>query len=150
MRLINNIPIRILHELILSRETFGTAKSFIAAGEKLKIAEQKLNFLKRCKRRQVFPVFILNSFSHQQSLFPICQSRNIQHHLKRLRTVALNQQISYQYQLIADSKLSIAQFKNTLYNTVELDVFHRIIATSERNQVSIKEQYKMNLQNKFT
>ena len=87
MRLINNIPIRILHELILSRETFGTAKSFIAAGEKLKIAEQKLNFLKRCKRRQVFPVFILNSFSHQQSLFPICQSRNIQHHLKNLFTV---------------------------------------------------------------
>jgi len=114
MRLINNVPVRNLCNLTLSRENFGTAKTFIATAEKLKISEQKLNFFKRCKRQQVFPVFMLNSTTfNQSSLFPMRQnSGSVSRYQHRLRTLSLQQHISYQYQFIADRKVQIPTLRN--------------------------------------
>lgn len=116
MRLISNVPIRKLHELNLSRDCFGTAKCFIAEGEKLKISEQKLCFLRRCKRQQVFPAFILNNLPLKDSLFPVNQTTSTQHHLNRLRTISLNQNISHQYQLISD-RVTV----NVIYHSLKTD-----------------------------
>ena len=45
MKLISDVPIQILISLNLSRQKFGTAKSYIVYGERLKILEQRLFFL---------------------------------------------------------------------------------------------------------
>ena len=44
MRLLSNVPIRRIHDVLgmYHRNYFGQVKQFIALGEKLKVAEQKL------------------------------------------------------------------------------------------------------------
>ena len=115
----------------------------------MKISEQKLCFLRRCKRQQVFPAFILNNLPLKDSLFPVNQTTSTQHHLNRLRTISLNQNISHQYQLISDSKRYLSQFKDRLYHSVDHDIFLRVCAISESNQYHIKAQHKKRLQKKF-
>ena len=152
MRLINNVPVRNLCNLTLSRENFGTAKTFIATAEKLKISEQKLNFFKRCKRQQVFPVFMLNSTTfNQSSLFPMRQnSGSVSRYQHRLRTLSLQQHISYQYQFIADRKRDLVHLKDNLFHKVDHSTFISIATICEEHQRYVKQHYKDRLQKKFS
>ena len=86
-----------LQSLNLSRKQFGDVKNLLARGERLKVLEQQLNFLKRCKMNTIFPEVIENSIrlKDSKSLFPISTPKNLLNHIRNLKTQSLRQIISY-------------------------------------------------------
>ena len=82
MKLISNVPIQILISLNLSRQKFWTAKSYMAYGERLKILEQRLFFLKRCRSHRIIPKFIETSINvNLSTLFPVSTPLEVNEHL---------------------------------------------------------------------
>ena len=127
MRLINNYPILILSNLFLSPYIFGLAKSLLSYGEKLKFAEQRLNFLRRCKYTNIFPAFINNSIHCNSDLLfnakPTIRAQRLVHNLK---SHALNYAISGHYHQISQLKQSVISSRNELYHACPDNIFNRI------------------------
>ena len=125
----------------------GMARSFISVSEHLKVTEQKLLFLKRCKQRQVFPTFIYNSINVIR-LFP-GKTTGAENHVRRLHLMSLNQHISQHYQSITNQKKSICEIKDKLFQTAQQDKFRSILSINECNRDHVKKHYKAKLQKKF-
>ena len=150
MRLINNAPIKSLLSLGLTKPIFGQAKTLLSHGERLKTSEQKLNFLSRCKRSNVFPTFIRNGINiNCNYLYPVNCSRNVQSSIYSLRRTALNQHIRLHYNDITLRKDSILESKDSLYSSVDYGTFHSIMCIFESYTGDIKAQHKFKLQQSF-
>ena len=74
MRLINNDPIIQLRNIHLSQKNVRIGKEILCLLERLKVTltEQKLNFLRRCKRRKSDVILLKSSLFNSASLF--CRS----------------------------------------------------------------------------
>lgn len=150
MRLINNVPINKLNSLGLSRPIWVLAKNFLYFGERLKVSEQQLNFLNRCKTNKIFPVFISNNIKINQSiLFPINNSSYInQCHLK-LKSISLNQHIKCKFQDISQHKRDIQMCKDNLYNQCNQGIFQSIMCIFSCNNDHIKVWQKQRQVNRY-
>jgi hypothetical protein len=150
MRLINSVPINKLCHLGLPRPIFEQAKSLIAYGEHLKVTEQKLNFLIRCKKNRVVPVFIYNSvFVNYGTLYSGSSPQYVSQLTQDIRRHALNSNITQQYDYISHLKQQIGVFKNWVYNQCDYGLFLSIMCIFEAHVLYIKDFYKEHLKRRY-
>ena len=107
MRIISSVATHELCNMNLPDTIFATAKDYLANGERLKVTEQRLNFLHRCKEQRLFPDFISTGITVRPSLFPIKPPPSLELNMNRLYRTALNQNISHCYSLISHHKQEI-------------------------------------------
>ena len=140
-----------LQSLNLSRKQFGDVKNLLALGERLKVLEQQLNFLKRCKKNTIFPQVIENSIRIKdlKSLFPISTPKNLLNHIRNLKTQSLRQIISFKYILICRNKKDINQCKQCVRNSVDSSSYSSIIDLFISSGYEIKQKEKVRLMKKF-
>ena len=149
MRLINNAPIKKLHSLGLPQSTFEQARSLLSFGEHLKITEQKLNFLLRCKKNKVFPNFIFNAISVNMDILNLSRSSQyVENITNELRLHALNKNIKHHYQNIKYYKQQIKHYKDVLYHQCN-EMFTQILRIFDWTLCESKRTYKERLQRKF-
>ena len=98
MRLNNYQLLQSLCLLGLPGPIFSRLKNLMCLGERLKISEQRLIFLKKCREQRIFPIFILNSFQFSDNLFPLGDSDYSKQLLFKLRNQSLKQHIKFKYQ----------------------------------------------------
>ena len=151
MKLISNNPIFKLRPLNLSRQQFGDVKTLLAYGERLKVTEQRLLFLKRCKKQSFFPKFIDNSIliKNHNSLFPISVPKKMNECIENLKTKSLCQVISHQYFTIGRIKAHITQYKQRVRNIVNQGQYSLIIDIFTCNNCTVKSNEKERLIKKF-
>ena len=150
MRLINNDPIIQLRNIHLSPNTFGLARKFFACGERLKVTEQKLNFLRRCKSRTLFPKFINNNVHINQTiLFPFkfsCRDKALVHSLK---LSSLNQFISRHYNSIRLYTRDICHVKKQLIESgLSREIINQLVRIFDDNNELVKQTTKLRNQKK--
>ena len=107
MRLNNYALLQRLMSMGLSAPNFSAVKLYMCLGERLKITEQSLLYLKRCKSHRIFPVFIMNSFQFHTSIFPNKLCDYGYQLVFKLRMMCLNQNIQNKYKLIDHTKHEI-------------------------------------------
>ena len=118
MRLNNYMLFTEICSLGLSGSVLSDVKLLMCLGEKLKSTEQQLIFLKKCRNLRIFPVFIMNSFSFAETLFPVGLSSSSKDLLFRLRSQSLSQNITYKYHYIHQLKTDIHQIRTKLQTSV--------------------------------
>ena len=151
MRLINNDPIIQLRNIHLSPNTFGLARKLFACGERLKVTEQKLNFLRRCKSRKLFPKFINNNVHINQTiLFPLKFSYRDKALVHSLKLSSLNQFISRHYNSIRLYKRDICHVKKQLIESgLSRVIINQLVRIFDDNNESVKQTTKLRNQKKF-
>ena len=151
MRLIKNGPIIQLIALNVSQNCFGPAKSLLAFGERLKSSEQRLNFLKRCKKNKILPKFIDVNVTVNYNVFPCAaKSPYIKSLESSLKSHILVQSISQTYQTIKSVKRDITRTKNDLKILLPHgDSYEKIVSLFEQNNQTTKVQAKKRLQQKY-
>ena len=126
------------------------ARSFLALGERLKFTEQKLNYLKRCKSYNVYPVFILNGVKVILNLFGGRKSRYIYNLGDKLRSSSLRYHARNSYDEIRNIKRQLHNTKQHLYlNISDQFLIHEILRTVEDYNFYIRTHHKCRLQKKF-
>ena len=150
MRLINNAPIKQLYSIGLPQSTFEQARSLLSSGEHLKVTEQKLNFLSRCKKNKVFPNFIYKAISVNMETFNLSgNSQYVKNLTNKLRLHALNKNISHHYEMINIYKQQIKHYKDVIYQTCNSDVFNQIMNIFNWYLCDSKKNYKEHLQRRY-
>ena len=129
MKLISSNPIHELLSLNLSRQQFGYSKNLLAYGERLKIVQQRLLFLKRCKKHAIFPNFIENSINikNPNTLFPIFTPKKMTEYIRNFKSQSLRQVITQQYLRIGGIKAKISESKRSVRDMVNQRVYSHII-----------------------
>ena len=134
----------------LTQTNVELARSYLALGERLKFTEQKLNYLKRCKSYNVYPVFILNGVKVNLNLFGGRKSRYIYNLEDKLRSSSLRYHIRNSYDEIRNIKQQLHNTKQHLYlNISDQFLIHEILRTAEDYNFYIRTHHKCRLQKKF-
>ena len=151
MRLISNDPIHSLLSMNISRNHFGLAKTLLSFGEKLKINEQKLNFLKRCSSEKIFPRFIENNVHiNCEILFPGSTApQSIVDRLASIKSSILKQTITQSYFDISQYKYQIVSSKEELREIISKPMYNDILKLFEQNNESVKLSQKEHFQKKY-
>ena len=150
MRLINNHPnnhpINHLISLNISRNQFGLAKNLLHFGEKLRLTEQKLNFLKKCKSDKIFPRFIESNVRlNDEILFPADSTpRSVLQHFKQLNSTVLRHAITRSYLDISQNKYHIVTSKEKLQEAMSQPLYNKVLAVFEENNTAVKYSQKEN------
>ena len=111
MRLLTTAPLQHLSDYGVPEAKLELVRKFLGFNQKLKHNEQKLNYLRRCKNDNVFPVSILNGV--RASCVKNTQyTRNL---LTKLRKLALNQAIEDSHNCIRECKKTLSGTKHQLY-----------------------------------
>ena len=151
MRLLTNTPIHSLTSLNISRQHFGVVKTFLALGDRLKIFEQRLNFLKRCKRHNLFPNFISQSFSWKNlnSIFPLGIPNRFCKDIMCYKCQSLKQMIVKLFEDIRRVKSELNNIKPTVKNLISPYQYTSVIDIFSRYCSEVKAGEKSRLQKKF-
>ena len=103
-------------------------RKLLGWSQKLKHTEQKLNYLEKCKKDNVFPVSILNGV-RANCIRDAEYRRNL---IKKLRKVALNQSIGDNHNYIRVCKKELCRVKHELYlNIADQFLLHEILYTTQ-------------------
>ena len=150
MRLKNEYPIRSFRNK-LSRYQFGFSRTYCAHGELLKLFEQRLLFLKKCKSCDVYPSFIINNIKQdeQEVLFPCKVPSYVSRFIKRARDTALNQHITKLYSDIASEKSQINKIREQVQRCTSSKLCDYIQSVFETNNETIKQSEKDRLKKKI-
>ena len=150
MRLINNFPI-ISFTNNLSRYQFGLSKTLCGHGELLKSYEQRLVFLKSCKRYNLYPQSIDNNIviRNRDMLFPRAVPGFILRNISKAKRSALNQQITEHYLKIAYQKAMIAKTQILIKECPTSYQYLLIQSVFTKNNEMMKQSEKARLKNKF-
>ena len=151
MRLINKYPILRYNCYNFPHQHFGLFKDFCALGERLKSVEQRLCFLKRCKRNSIFPPCIDNNIrANINILFTDTPPIQFTNTITSLKVLALNRMIWSHYRNISSLKYNIMSTKNNLRLAInDHGIFSRIVSIFETNNLHIKASEKERLQSKY-
>ncbi len=148
MRLDNSARLHDIAILGLSEPVFRASEKLLAIGEKLKDAEQSLLFLQRCRKEQIFSLFILNNVRAPNQFFPIKFSTFQSKTLSELRRSCLNQHIQFKYTYIEELKSDSILIRNYLRDSATPH-FEYILNLYFSNNDQTKIDSKMRLFNKF-
>ena len=108
--------------------------------------EQKLNYLDKCKKDNIFPVSILNGV-RANCVRNNQYTRNL---TTKLRKVALNQSIEDNHNYIRIWKKELSGAKHQLYRNIsDQFLLHEILYTAQNYCQYIKQYHKERLQKKF-
>ena len=151
MRLLTNTPILSLTSLNISCQHFGVVKTLLALRDRLKVFEQRLNFLKRCKKHQIFPNSISQSFSWKnlKSIFPLGILNCFHKDIKRYKCQSLRQTIIHLFDDIRRVKAEINNIKPTIKNLICSYKYTSIIDIFSKYCCEVKAMEKSQLQKKF-
>ena len=110
--------------------------------------EQKLNYLDKCKKDNIFPVSILNGvWANYVRNTQWQYTRNL---ITKLRKVALNQSIEDNHNYIRICKKELSEAKHQLYRNIsDQFLLHEILYTAQNYCQYIKQYHKERLQKKF-
>ena len=149
MRL-NNYPLLLqISSLGLSGPTFSDTKLLLCLGEKLKDNEQCILFLKKCRSLRIFPVFIRNNFQFSENIFPIGPSSSCKQLLFKLRLQALNQNITFKYELVREIKTDIHLLRTKLQSATTPTMYSTLIEKFNCNNEITKIAAKQRLSQKL-
>ena len=112
---------------------------------RLKYTEQKLNYLEKCKKDNVFPVSILNGVL----INCIRDTGYTCNLIKKLRKVALNQSIGDNHNYIRVFKKELSSAKHELYLLIDQFLLHEILYTNQNYCQYVKQCHKARPQKKF-
>ena len=130
----------------LPKVKLEVVRKLLGWSEKLKRSEQKLNYLEKCKKDNVFPVSILNGVRANCVRDTEC-TRNL---IKKLRKVAFNQSIGDNHNYIRVCKKELSGAKHVLYrNTSDQFLLHEIFYTAQNYCHYVKQYHKTRLQKNF-
>ena len=151
MRLIDIRPLLCIKNSGLPRTKIGLVRQFLATGERLKVCEQKLNYLKRRKLNKVFPPFIINNVHVNQSiLFPESCPQSVCYYERVIRVNSLNQHIRLHYNSITSNKENIQHLKSQLREQISDQMLYtKILSVADAYNWRIKQDTKHRLQRKY-
>ena len=148
MRLNNYLLLLEITSIGLSGPVFSMTKLLMCLGEKLKNNEQSILFLKKCRNLRIFPLFIMNSFQFSDEIFPAGPSSSCKQLLFKLRLQALNQNITFKYELVHQLKNDIHQLRTKLQSSVSPHIYSTLIEKFTQNNQSTKLSAKNRLSQK--
>ena len=127
------------------------SRAYCAHGELLKLFEQRLLFLKKCKSRDVYPSFIINNIKQdeQKVLFPSKVPSYVSRYIKRARDTVLNQHITNLYSDIASEKSQINKIREQVQRCTSSELCDYIQSVFETNNETIKQSEKDRLKKKI-
>ena len=118
-------------------------------GEKLKDNEECILFLKKCRSLRIFPVFIRNNFQFSEDIFPIGPSSSCRQLLFKLRLQALNQNITFKYELVRQLKTDTHTLRTKLQSAITPTMYSALIekfnCNNERTKVAAKRRLSQKL-----
>ena len=149
MRLLDNTPLKnLIYHYGLSQPTIGVIRSYLASFQNLKVAEQKLNFMRKCKALHVVPKFVCDCVNINWNL--VRQSSYVDQLVSNMRSVVLNQCIRETYGDISHWKRQLCNLKHQLYLTLPNQfILHGILQVSDQYSTWVKSDTKTRLQDKL-
>ena len=150
MRLLSITPLRNLINYGLAQANVELARTFLGLSEKLKFTEQKLNYLKRCRTDDVYPVFILTGVKVVSTLFGGIKSKYITHLEDKIRKSSLSYHINQCYQGIREIKYQLHCTKHRLHTSIsDQFMIHEIMCTANDYNDYVKRHHKARLKCKY-
>ena len=126
------------------------SKTLCGHGELLKSYEQRLVFLKSCKRYNLYPQSIENIvIRNRDTLFPRAVPGFILRNITKAKRAALNQQITEHYLKIAYQEAMIAKTQILIKECSTSYQYLLIQSVFTKNNEMIKQSEKARLKNKF-
>ena len=140
MRLINKYPILRYKCYNIPHQHFRLFKDFWALGERLISVEQRLCFLKRCKRNSIFCPCIDNNIRANINIsFTVTPPIQFTNTITSLNNLALNRMIWSHYRHINSLKYHIMSTKNNLRLAInDHGIFSRIVSIFETNNLQTR------------
>ena len=116
MHLLTTAPLQHLLSYGLPEVKLELVRKLLGWSEKLKHTEQKLNYLDKCKKDNIFPVSILNGVRANC----VRNTQNTRNLTTKLRKVTLNQSIKDNHNYIRVCKKELSGAKHQLYIVTSL------------------------------
>ena len=150
MRLLSITPLRYLINHGLAQANVELVRTYLGLSERLKFTEQKLNYLTRCKKDDVYPVFILTGVKVVSTSFGGMKTSYITHLEDKIRKSSLSYHINQCYQEIRELKYHLHCTKHRLHTSIsDQFMFHEIMCTANDYSDYVKRHHKARLRCKY-